>query len=94
MQDDEIHRVIQILRNITRDWTAPYVTGLARQSKDPFRVLVSTMLSLWTKDAVTAVAARRLTTAIFVREVDRGSSGRREKWLRKSEQRYKWKLRA
>ena len=60
MKDAEIHRAIEILRNVTRDWTTPYVTELARQLHDPFRVLVSTMLSLRTKDAVTAVASKRL----------------------------------
>lgn len=38
----------------------PYVTELARQLNDPFRVLISTMLSLRTKDAVTAVGSKRL----------------------------------
>jgi len=58
--DDQIHDAIEILRSVTRDWTTPYVTELARQLNDPFRVLVSTMLSLRTKDAVTAVASKRL----------------------------------
>jgi endonuclease-3 len=60
VKDDEIHDVIQILRSVTRDWTMPYVTELARALHDPFRVLISTMLSLRTKDAVTAVASKRL----------------------------------
>ena len=60
MQDNEIHNAIKILRGVTRDWTLPYVTELARQLNDPFRVLISTMLSLRTKDAVTAVASKRL----------------------------------
>ena len=60
MTDDQIHDAIEILRSVTRDWTTPYVTELARQLNDPFRVLVSTMLSLRTKDAVTAVASKRL----------------------------------
>lgn len=38
----------------------PYVTEMARQLNNPFRVLISTMLSLRTKDAVTAVASKRL----------------------------------
>jgi len=60
VKDDQIHDAIEILRSVTRDWTTPYVTELARQLNDPFRVLVSTMLSLRTKDAVTAVASKRL----------------------------------
>ena len=60
MQDNEIHNAIKILRSVTRDWTMPYVTELARALNDPFRVLISTMLSLRTKDAVTATASKRL----------------------------------
>ena len=60
MKDTDIDAVIEILRSVTRDWTTPYVTELARQLNDPFRVLISTMLSLRTKDAVTAVASKRL----------------------------------
>jgi endonuclease-3 len=38
----------------------PIVTFHAQLTKDPFRVLVATVLSLRTKDQVTAIAARRL----------------------------------
>jgi endonuclease-3 len=60
VKDNEIHDAIKILRSITQEWTTPYVTELARRLNDPFRVLISTMLSLRTKDAVTAVASKRL----------------------------------
>ncbi len=60
MKDSDIGNAIETLRSVTGDWTSPYVTELARQFRDPFRVLISTMLSLRTKDAVTAVASRRL----------------------------------
>ena len=60
MKDDQIDEAIKTLRSVTQDWTMPYVTEMARQLNDPFRVLVSTMLSLRTKDAVTAVASKRL----------------------------------
>ncbi|MBI5303956.1 MAG: endonuclease III [Chloroflexi bacterium] len=62
MKDPDIHRVITILRQVTRAWAQPYVTALAQESRDPFRVLISTMLSLRTKDAVTAESSRRLFT--------------------------------
>ncbi len=39
---------------------APAVTRIADESRDPFRVLVSTMISLRTKDEVTASASKRL----------------------------------
>ena len=60
MKDDQIDEAIKTLRSVTQDWTMPYVTEMARQLNDPFRVLISTMLSLRTKDAVTAVASKRL----------------------------------
>jgi endonuclease-3 len=60
VRDDQIDEAIKTLRSVTQDWTMPYVTEMARQLNDPFRVLVSTMLSLRTKDAVTAVASKRL----------------------------------
>jgi len=60
VKDDQIHGAIEILRSVSRDWTTPYVTELARQLNNPFRILISTMLSLRTKDAVTAIASKRL----------------------------------
>ncbi len=41
----------------------PSVSEVARVNHDPFRVLVATMISLRTKDAVTAVASERLLSA-------------------------------
>lgn len=60
MKDSEIHSAIKILRAATRAWRTPYVTELSQHSRDPFRVLISTMLSLRTKDAVTEVASQKL----------------------------------
>jgi len=41
-------------------WNAPVVTLIANQTADPFRVLVSCLLSLRTKDETTGPAAQRL----------------------------------
>jgi len=60
MQNDEIHIVINILRRAAREWRLPYVTEMAQTRRDPFRVLISTMLSLRTKDAVTEIASQKL----------------------------------
>ncbi|PIS41634.1 MAG: endonuclease III [Candidatus Kerfeldbacteria bacterium CG08_land_8_20_14_0_20_42_7] len=49
----------QILRVHTKKYAEPVVEHVA-QSYDPYRVLVSTMLSLRTKDATTALASKRL----------------------------------
>jgi endonuclease-3 len=60
MHDEDIHTVIQILRQATREFVTPIVTELAEQTRDPFRVLIGTLLSLRTKDTTTAQVAPRL----------------------------------
>jgi endonuclease-3 len=60
VKDQDIDAAMECLRQATLEWTMPYVTALALRSHNPFRVLISTMLSLRTKDAVTAEASRRL----------------------------------
>ena len=42
-----------------REMQVFYITELARQTRDPFQVLVATMISLRTKDAVTRAASAR-----------------------------------
>jgi len=51
---------IEILKKEYKKWNAPIVTFISVQTKDPYKVLLSTLLSLRTKDEVTASAARRL----------------------------------
>lgn len=53
--------IVKILRNATKQFEEPVVEQVARSYK-PFRVLVSTMLSLRTKDETTTRASRRLFT--------------------------------
>jgi endonuclease-3 len=48
------------LRHAARAWKLPIVTELSETTHDPFTVLISTMLSLRTKDETTAVASARL----------------------------------
>jgi len=50
----DIHRFIKTLRRDYRQWGAPMITALANAGATPFQVLISTVLSLRTKDAVTA----------------------------------------
>jgi endonuclease-3 len=57
---DEISDVIAILRREAPAWGAPVVTLIAEQTGDPFRVLISTILSLRTQDETTTAASRRL----------------------------------
>lgn len=54
-----IHSVVRILREEVRKYREPAVTVVARK-RDPFRVLISCLLSLRTKDDVTAAASSRL----------------------------------
>jgi len=60
LKDSDIHTVIRILRRGARKWDVPVVTLTAEASRDPFRVLISTILSLRTQDATTAKASKRL----------------------------------
>jgi endonuclease-3 len=60
MKDDDIHEIIKILRKKTRKWDVPIVTQTAETSCDPFKVLISTVLSLRTQDKTTAKASSRL----------------------------------
>ena len=55
-----IGRVLGILRKEASGWNVPVVTLTAVSSKSPFRVLISTVLSLRTKDETTAEASARL----------------------------------
>jgi endonuclease-3 len=56
-----IDTVIKILRATVEGWEAPFVTQCARQKPDPFKILVSTILSLRTRDLPTQQA----TDALF-----------------------------
>ncbi|WP_224982140.1 endonuclease III domain-containing protein [Geomonas agri] len=60
MRDDQIHQAITILTEAVKAWVSPAVTIVATQGKDPFKVLVSCILSLRTRDQVTADASARL----------------------------------
>lgn len=60
MKDSDIHRIVEILREAVKDWKQPIVTQIAERARDPFRILISTILSLRTKDEVTSSASERL----------------------------------
>jgi endonuclease-3 len=55
-----IDRIIRLLRRTQRDWDPTAVETLARRTRDPFRVLISCLISLRTKDEVTGEASARL----------------------------------
>lgn len=55
-----IHRLMDILGQAYTHWDAPVISFMAAKGAGPFPILVSTLLSLRTKDEVTAPAAKRL----------------------------------
>jgi endonuclease III len=58
-----LNKVLRILRQKIQEWKVPAVGVVAEQAADrPFETLVSTILSLRTKDKVTETASRRLLT--------------------------------
>ena len=60
MRDSQIHQVMAILADAVKGWATPAVTIVATQDHDPFKVLISCILSLRTRDQTTAEASRRL----------------------------------
>lgn len=55
-----IHEIVRILREEVQSLTEPIVTEISRTRRDPFEILISTILSLRTKDDVTRAASHRL----------------------------------
>jgi endonuclease-3 len=55
--------MLRRIRSALRGTTPPVVTLIAETERDPFKVLISTILSARTKDDVTAAASSRLFSA-------------------------------
>jgi len=60
MDSKTLDRVLKILKKESAGWNVPIVTLVAQRSSDPYQVLISTLLSLRTKDEVTTLASRKL----------------------------------
>jgi endonuclease III len=60
MEDAKINDVIKILKKELAVGKMPIVSHLADDQRDPFVILISTLLSLRTKDEVTEVATEKL----------------------------------
>ncbi len=58
--DADISKVLAVLKKESRGWKPPVVSLEAVHSGDPFRILISTILSLRTRDETTAAASKRL----------------------------------
>ncbi|OIP92373.1 MAG: endonuclease III [Syntrophaceae bacterium CG2_30_49_12] len=60
MDDQNIADVVHLLKKAMRE--IPFVSSMAEEHRGPFPILISTILSLRTKDEVTAAATERLFT--------------------------------
>jgi endonuclease-3 len=60
MTRQQLHQAMAILRQAVPNWDVPVVTLMAQEKREPYRVLISTLLSLRTQDQTTARAAQRL----------------------------------
>lgn len=60
MKATDIHAAIVILTDSVKEWKTPAVTIVSQRGDDPFKVLISCILSLRTKDQVTGDASARL----------------------------------
>lgn len=61
MRQDQITAALRIVKREIRQWEEPVLGVVARDSKrDPFRILISCLLSLRTKDKTTREASARL----------------------------------
>ncbi len=60
MKVKDLDVVIPIIRNEVKKWGFPVVSRVSSRTRDPYKVLISCLLSLRTKDGVTEVASRRL----------------------------------
>jgi endonuclease-3 len=58
-----IDRFVETLSKHYQKWQAPIITFISTRGASPFEILISTILSLRTKDEVTAEASRRLLAA-------------------------------
>jgi endonuclease III len=60
MRPSEIHAAIAILTELVKQWQTPAVTIVSQREGDPFKVLISCILSLRTQDRTTGPASERL----------------------------------
>lgn len=60
MDNTTIYKVFERLEAAMPSWEAPLVDAMGQMGDSPYRILVATILSLRTRDTVTAVVAPRL----------------------------------
>lgn len=62
MMEEDIHVVLQLIRQNIKPWPPPFLDRMVAKRHDPFLVLIGCILSLRTKDKVTEEACNRLFT--------------------------------
>ncbi|RJQ15594.1 endonuclease III [Candidatus Woesearchaeota archaeon] len=78
----DIDKVLLILKKEVVHYKVPVVDLIKVQTKDPFKVLLATMLSARTKDEVTAAAAKRLFARVHaVKDLENISQRELEKLI-------------
>ena len=60
MTDGDIHQVMALLAEAVKQWQSPAVTIVSQREGNPFKVLISCLLSLRTQDRTTGPASERL----------------------------------
>lgn len=60
MTNFQIPEAMAILRDAVKTWRTPAVTIVSQRERDPFKVLISCILSLRTQDKTTGTASERL----------------------------------
>ena len=60
MNEKDLIEIIKILRKEVKKWDVPVVSLVSETHKDPFSVLISTVISLRTKDEVTLKSFKKL----------------------------------
>jgi endonuclease III len=60
MKDKDIHAAMRLLEKELEQFGLPPVSAMAEQKADPFKILISTIISARTKDEVTGPATERL----------------------------------
>lgn len=62
--EEKAVKIIRLLKREYPSWNAPVIQFMAQTGSDPFKILVATILSLRTKDEVTAKASDRLFNVV------------------------------
>jgi endonuclease III len=60
INNNNIDEVVKILGNKVKEYKTPIVTKITNEGKNPFKILISTIISLRTKDDVTEAGTNRI----------------------------------